>query len=60
MEKINKEELMKSLNLTEEELEKVAGGGYSPNCDDVKADFEKDSDYCIKHPFNCMRCNILS
>ena len=26
MEKINKEELMKKLNLTEEELEKVAGG----------------------------------
>ena len=27
MEKINKEELMKKLNLTEKELEKVAGGG---------------------------------
>ena len=27
MEKINKEELMKKLNLTEEELEKVAGAG---------------------------------
>ena len=26
MEKINKEELMKKLNLTEEELEKIAGG----------------------------------
>lgn len=26
MEKINKEELMKKLNLTEEEMEKVAGG----------------------------------
>ena len=26
MEKINKEELMKKLNLTEEDLEKVAGG----------------------------------
>ena len=27
MEKISKEELMKKLNLTEEEMEKVAGGG---------------------------------
>ena len=28
MEKINKEELMKKLGLTEEEMEKVFGGGY--------------------------------
>ena len=35
MEKINKEELMKKLNLTEEELEKVAGGSsgvYDSEC----------------------------
>ena len=31
MEKINKEELMKKLNLTEEELEKVAGGESNVN-----------------------------
>ena len=39
MEKINKEELMKKLNLTEEELEKIAGGS--------KTDWDGD---CF---FNC-------
>ena len=38
MEKINKEELMKKLNLTEEELEKVMGGS-SGVCDTDR--FEK-------------------
>ena len=32
MEKINKEELMKKLNLSEEDLTKVAGGESSDNC----------------------------
>ena len=32
MDKITKEELMKKLNLTEEELEKVAGGLEIPAC----------------------------
>ena len=32
MEKINKEELMKKMNLTEEDLEKVAGGGWDTAC----------------------------
>ena len=42
MDKINKEELMKKLNLTEEELEKVVGGGlFTPNCDEVRHEVEK-------------------
>ena len=32
MEKITKDELMKKLNLTEEELEKIAGGGSYSDC----------------------------
>ena len=32
MEKINKEELMNMLSLSEEELEKIAGGGYISAC----------------------------
>ena len=41
MEKINKEELMKKLNLTEEELKKVVGGEVGSDIDDCIKECEK-------------------
>ena len=43
MEKINKEELMKKLNLTKEDLEKVAGGLGSSACKECIENCEKGS-----------------
>lgn len=45
MEKINKEELMKKLELTEIDLEKVAGGRMDPGCINAcqQAFFQKKS-----------------
>ena len=58
MEKINKEELMKKLNLTEEELEKVAGGGIGiPDCNEVKAGIINDINYCYSHLYECVFCD---
>ena len=41
MEKINKEELMKKLNLTEKELEKVPGGASTNSYEDCKAECDR-------------------
>ena len=54
MEKISKEELMKKLNLSEEELEKVAGGGLScmEACEEAEHEMVM---YCNHH-----YCNLYS
>ena len=67
MEKINKEELMKKLSLTEEELDEVVGGGwFTPDCDEVRHEVEKYRSegwgvylgYIAEHPYNVAYCDI--
>ena len=43
MEKVTKEELMKKLNLTEEELEKVAGGLEGLTCKECRENCNKNN-----------------
>ena len=52
MEKINREELMKKFNLSEEDLEKVAGGTGTEEVCRGMCDMERDHNLaiCEKHP----------
>ena len=56
MEKINKEELMKKLNLTEEEMEKVAGGLGSSACKECLSNCGKGSATRKDKDDPCAKC----
>ena len=60
MEKVTKEELIEKLNLTEEELEKVAGGVYmDPCCVHIQSKLDYDPLYCMNHKEACKYCNLI-
>ena len=59
MDKVTKEELMKKLNLTEEELDKIVGGSASHLCDELEGLDEKSlHEYCRNHTYECTICGV--